>query len=78
MKRVLLLTADDWQALYVDEIAVTQEHKIRAMDLLSLVQEYSFSASDVDECEASQADWEKCMQDGEFPSDRGELISKYP
>lgn len=77
MKKVLLLKADDWAALYVDNIVVAQEHRIEPMKLLKLAEEHQFTHSDVADHWASPQDEEECMDQGCFPKYRSRLTGTY-
>ncbi len=77
MKRVLYLTADDWVAIYVDNIAVFQHHRIEPMELLELAEEHKFKTSDIHQEFATNEDREQCEMEGNFPKYRSRLIDRY-
>lgn len=52
MKRVIIVKADDWEALFIDGILIEQDHKIeegedRGWYFLKLASKYNFTHEDI-------------------------------
>lgn len=75
MKKFRLVHGDDWQALYVDGIAVYQSHRLRAEDLILLLQEHSDlqKAIDFDFVDLDPVDDDIARDNGNFPAKASEF-----
>lgn len=47
MKDILILQADDWEGLYINERLITEEHRIGRMDLMRTAEKYLFGSQDL-------------------------------
>lgn len=82
--RVVILTADDWEGLFVDGRLIDQSHKLGDGDhrlfLLKMAEQYSFTSKDIvvkyiDE--SNEEDYNFLEDFGRFPELLSELKGNY-
>ena len=67
MKRLLILSNDDdWEAMYLDDKCIGQEHKISAQSIISAMQIHKVLAENVEFKTANENDIANCMDYGNF------------
>lgn len=80
MKKVLFIKADNWEALYVDDDLVTQDHHLFEQDpfyVLELAEEHVFKYDEVETHWVEPEDDEILYTEGYFPNKRSELKGNY-
>jgi hypothetical protein len=75
--KALYLKADGWCAVYVNGIAVFQDHSIQPMEMLRLATKFCFGFDDVHVAWANDEDWDECEESGQFPELTEELKGSY-
>lgn len=79
-KRVVILSSNDWEGLYVDGVLVSEGHHLGEGDslfLLKTAEKYNFKSNDVVSSYMNEQDIETTEDDGSFPSDISELTGVY-
>lgn len=73
-----LIRGDDWEALYVNGVSVSQEHRHEPITLLELAEQHGFAYSTLAVLWASEADCERAAESGNFPRFLSEFESCDP
>lgn len=73
-----LIRGDDWEALYVDGVCVSQESRHEPTTLLKLAEQHGFAHSTLAVLWVSEADDERAAETGNFPQYLFELESCNP
>ena len=76
--KAVLLSSCDWEALYLDGVAVEQDHEIGRDVLLHWVHERNFDIPDMQWIDIDPVDDEDAKDCGAFPDTLAELKGDYP
>lgn len=79
--KVLVLTSDDWQGLYIDEILIDEGHHLGEGDnfmyMLLKSEKYGFTSKDVKSFYIDDIDVESTENIGNFPKNLSDLKGNY-
>ena len=75
MIKAVLVSGDDWEALYVDGKCVAQCYCIDAFYMLQLAEENDFTFSQFKSVDASGEDCDECYDSGGFPEELEDFIN---
>ena len=78
-KEVLIISTqeEDWSAIYVENMLVSQGHSVQPLELLRLAEEYEFTSKQIRTVVASDEDEVIAESAGNFPQLRNGLITVY-
>ena len=67
MIKIVIITANDWQGLYLNGVLVTEDHKIDAIAALRAMDGYKFEGR-LDFSNLAGVDEEWLLEQGRFPA----------
>lgn len=75
--KLIIISSDDWEAIYLDDECIFQDHEMERMEFVKLLESYGLKSTDIFEFWAEDEDDEIASRCGYFPDKLSELKGDY-